>query len=157
MEEKFKDILPLFLIAGFFSLIFQIFEINNYIKLIFGIFISLLYICIENFYIKVPKLKFSIDELLTDYIRGSEKFDKKYNNRYIKLECSFSDINFVEKYMVLMKLGKNEKYSVDGKIILPSKKCIKYLKKYEKDNIVVYGEVIRDKTTFFVTIYYIEI
>ena len=103
---------------------------------IVGIFFTFVHIvivlyCIYYifFYTKIPEITLSTEELLNEYIKNLEEADNKYNNKYIKLISELLDINFIEKYMVFITLKKNEKYLLEGKIILPSNKCIRYLKK----------------------------
>ena len=109
--------------------IFFTFVHIDYIKYICCIVIVLYCIYYIFFYTKIPEITLSTEELLNEYIKNLEEADNKYNNKYIKLISELLDINFIEKYMVFITLKKNEKYLLEGKIILPSNKCIRYLKK----------------------------
>ena len=125
-EDKIIEFIFILLtIVGIFFTIVHI----DYINYICCIVIVLYCIYYIFFYTKIPEITLSTEELLNEYIKNLEEADNKYNNKYIKLISELLDINFIEKYMVFITLKKNEKYLLEGKIILPSNKCIRYLKK----------------------------
>lgn len=130
---------------------------TKYIRYTIAVIAIIFIIWYEFLYAEIPKLELNIEQLLDIYEKNPSEFYKKYNDKYIKLNCKVLDTQFIENAMVNFVLGENEQYSIEGKILLPTKKCINYFKKSKVEQITIYGDLSRNKDSFLIEIFYIEL